>query len=293
MKYDSGGAFRRALEKRLRDRSVQSGIALDRLRKMVAFDRFLARLIQVQPGQWVLKGGVALQLRLGEKARMTKDLDVLAFTEPQEITKRLREAGKLDLGDWFSFEIADPTSRPVTGFGGIRHPIQSLLDGRTFEQFHIDVGIGDPLVDKVEYLFTPDLLDFADLPPTRVPCYPITQQIAEKLHAYTRSHKSGESSRVKDFVDIYLLSELEQISGERARRAIHSTFSAMGTHALPNIVPPPPGNWEREFQLLAKNLGMENLTLARAYEFIQAFLDPILGQESVGEWDPDKRFWRQ
>src|SRR5690606_10447169 len=109
MKYDSGGAFRRALEKRLRDRSVQSGIALDRLRKMVAFDRFLARLIQVQPGQWVLKGGVALQLRLGEKARMTKDLDVLAFTEPQEITKRLREAGKLDLGDWFSFEIADPT----------------------------------------------------------------------------------------------------------------------------------------------------------------------------------------
>jgi len=63
MKYDSGGAFRRALEKRLRDRSVQSGIALDRLRKMVAFDRFLARLIQGQPGQWVLKGGVALQRR--------------------------------------------------------------------------------------------------------------------------------------------------------------------------------------------------------------------------------------
>ena len=293
MKYDSGGAFRRALEKRLRDRSVQSGIALDRLRKMVAFDRFLARLIQGQPGQWVLKGGLALQLRLGEKARMTKDLDVLAFTEHQEITKDLREAGKLDLGDWFSFEIADPTSRPVTGFGGIRHPIQSHLDSRTFEQFHIDVGVGDPLVDKVEYLSTPNLLDFADLPPTRVPCYPITQQIAEKLHAYTRPHRSGDSSRVKDFVDIYLLSELEKISGARALRAINATFSAMGTHVLPNIVPPPPENWEHEFQLLAKNLGMENLTLTRVYELIRAFLDPILTQESVGQWDPEKRLWRK
>ena len=68
MKYDSGGAFRRALEIRLRDRSIHCGVALDRLRKMVAFDRFLARLVQGQPGQWVLKGGLALQLRLGEKA---------------------------------------------------------------------------------------------------------------------------------------------------------------------------------------------------------------------------------
>ena len=78
---------------------------------MVAFDRFLARLIQGQPDQWARKGALALQLRLGDKARMPKDLDVLAFTAPQEITKALRETGKLDLGDWFSFKIAEPSSR--------------------------------------------------------------------------------------------------------------------------------------------------------------------------------------
>jgi hypothetical protein len=293
MKYESGGAFRRALEKRLRDLSLQSGVALNRLRKMVAFDRFLARLIQGQPDRWVLKGGLALQLRLGERARTTKDLDVLAFTQAQDVTKDLREVGRLDLGDWFSFEIADPTSRPATGFGGIRHSIQALLDSRTFEKFHIDVGVGDPLVEAVEYLSTPALLDFAGLPPTRVPCYPITQQIAEKLHANTRPHKTGESSRVKDFVDILLLAELGKIAGERTRSAIQATFSAMGTHPIPTIIPPPPENWEREFQHTAKSLGLENLTLTRAYEFIQAFLDPILMQESVGEWDPKKRTWRR
>ena len=39
---------------------------LVRLRKLVAFDRFLARLALAQPDAWILKGGLALQLRLAE-----------------------------------------------------------------------------------------------------------------------------------------------------------------------------------------------------------------------------------
>jgi hypothetical protein len=60
MKYQNGAAFRRALEDRLRAQSLQSGVALVRLRKMVAFDRFLARLLLAQPDTWVLKGGQAI-----------------------------------------------------------------------------------------------------------------------------------------------------------------------------------------------------------------------------------------
>ena len=74
-----------------------------------------------------------------------------------------------------------------------RYQLQSFLDGRTFESFHLDVGIGDPLVDPVEYLQTIDLLAFAGFSPTVVPCYPITQQIAEKLQACTRTFQSGAS----------------------------------------------------------------------------------------------------
>ena len=53
MKYQSGGAFRRALEDRLRIRSLNTGVPLIRLRKMVAFDRFMARLVAIQPHVWV------------------------------------------------------------------------------------------------------------------------------------------------------------------------------------------------------------------------------------------------
>jgi hypothetical protein len=45
---------------------------------MVAFDRFLARLATKEPEAWIVKGGFALQLRLGERARTTKDIDVSA-----------------------------------------------------------------------------------------------------------------------------------------------------------------------------------------------------------------------
>jgi len=73
MRYESSAAFRRALEDRLRRQSLTSGTPLVRLRKMVAFERFLARLVVAQPRSWVLKGGLALQFYLGERARTTQD----------------------------------------------------------------------------------------------------------------------------------------------------------------------------------------------------------------------------
>jgi hypothetical protein len=291
MKYQSSGAFRRALEERLRTQSLRSGAPLVRLRKMVAFDRFLARLLRAQPGDWIVKGGLALQLRLGSRARTTKDIDVLSLSQPGEITRQLREAGSLDLGDWFTFEVAEPAQNSNTEQGGLRHPIHALLDGRTFEQLHMDVGIGDPMLEAAEYFNTPALLDFADLDPTRVPCYPITQQIAEKLHAYTLPRKSGENSRVKDFVDILLLAELGTISGERLLQAIQATYSAQETHALPVSVPPPPVKWDSEFRRMAKDVGMDNLTLDQAYGFIQRFLDPVLKGENPSLWDPAGKLW--
>lgn len=73
MNYVTGAAFRRALEDRLRRHSIETGEPLFWLRQMVAFDRYLARLVATGTGdEWLLKGGMALQLRLGDRARTTK-----------------------------------------------------------------------------------------------------------------------------------------------------------------------------------------------------------------------------
>lgn len=127
MRYSSGGAFRRALEERLRKQSFQSGIPLARMRKMIAFDRFLARLFHDQPEEWVVKGRLALQLRLGERARTTKDVDLLLLVQLQEIYPRLRKAGAYDLADWFHFEVANVSQPAAEEFGGSRYHLQSFL----------------------------------------------------------------------------------------------------------------------------------------------------------------------
>jgi hypothetical protein len=73
---------------------------------MVAIERLLARLLNRQPDSWVLKGGYALQLRLGDRARTTKDVDVLFMEARDQIHDALMAAGQIELGDWFTFEIA-------------------------------------------------------------------------------------------------------------------------------------------------------------------------------------------
>jgi hypothetical protein len=171
MTYESEAAFRRALEDRLHNQSLSSGVPLVRLRKMVAFERLVARLLADQPERWVLKGGLALELRLGDRARTTQDLDRLLREagSTTAIHQALVQAALLDLRDGFRFEVAAPSGGP-----DLRFPVQSLLDGRAFESFHLDIGMGDPLVEQPERLQFPPLLEFAGISPTAFPCYPVS-----------------------------------------------------------------------------------------------------------------------
>jgi hypothetical protein len=259
---------------------------------MVAFDRFLSRLFLHGPDQWVVKGGYALQLRLGDRARTTKDIDLLVMAEVQAIYPHLREAGTIDLGDWFTFEVSDTNHSDTDDIGGIRFRLHSLLDGRTFERFHVDIGIGDPLFAPVEYLKTPALLAFAGIKPTVVPCYPVTQQIAEKYHAFTRPHGSGASSRVKDYIDMLLLAEMEELDIVPLRQAIRATFDDRKTHGLPEKVPLLPKDWSLPFQRMANEVELEFDSLADAEEALCHFLEPVLGDDVKAKWNPTSWCWK-
>ena len=106
--YSTAGAFRKALEERLKKISQADQIDLNRLRRHVSFDRLLARLFRAETPPWVLKGGYALELRF-KAARSTVDIDLTLQRIPvvgsDSATKIVREmlqrAADADLGDWF------------------------------------------------------------------------------------------------------------------------------------------------------------------------------------------------
>ena len=288
MKYANGSDFRRAVETRLRTMSQRDGAPLVRLRKLVAFDRLLVRLLHAEPEAWVLKGGLALQLRLGQRARTTKDMDVMCRSAPSDLHESLVDAASLDVNDWFHLVIEqpEPGQEPLPG-DGRRYFVRALLDSRPFELFHMDIGIGDPMVEPVQLLTMPALLDFADISPAVVPCFPITQQIAEKTHAYTRPHVSGASSRVKDLVDILLLAGIQPLSGLTLRLALQATFAACDTHPLPSVLPIPPDNWAQPLHRMADETGLAWREIDDTVDAVRQFLHPVLQERDLGTWKSD------
>jgi hypothetical protein len=294
VKYKTAAAFRHALEEGLRQQSLEGEQSLTRLRKMVAFDRFLARLAEKEPAAWIVKDGFALQLRLGTRARTTKDIDVSATNRwtLDETTAHLRAVASLVLGDWFEFEVGEPTEAP-TGAPeqGMRFSIRCLLDGRQFENFHLDVGYGDLVLETPDLLTAPDLLAFADIAPAKVRCYPLTTQVAEKLHTYTRTYASGETSRARDLADILLAASLEQFSNAKLRQAVEATFHARATHAVPREMPDPPGRLSASYKQLVRELDLPWPTIGEAGQAAAQFLNPILMGNARPRWDPIAWRW--
>jgi len=292
MLYQSGQAFRQALEVRLRSQSLQTDVPLSRLRKLISFERFLARLALYQPGQWLLKGGLALEWRLGSIARTTKDIDVLSLQPLADAHQAIVNAVSQDLDDYFRFVVQRSTDSagPREGLG-LRLQMQAWLDGRLFESFHLDVGWGDPVVDPPQALSAPPLLQFAGIAPASVLCYPITQHVAEKVHAYVQVHQGGEGSRVKDLVDILLIAGTQSVEASALRRALDATFRSRDARILPVTLPSPPASWRVPFGRLAAEVGLGHLDLELGIRQARAFLDPVLRSETVGLWDPTQSVW--
>lgn len=228
MRYASAAAFRRALEDRLLAQSRQNGLSLARLRKEVAFDRLLARLLTVAPGRWVLKGGLALDYRFGDRARTTRDIDLAMAGGEEAATSALLDAQATDLGDFFVLSIERTAKLDELQEGAaVRYRVRAELGGRLFEEFVVDVGFDVPPEAGIEMLSGPDHLRFAEIAPVEAPALILEIQIAEKLHAYTRGYGQAgvQSTRVKDLVDLVLIATSRSVDAGSLRSAIDRTFA--------------------------------------------------------------------
>lgn len=293
MNYADAAAFRQALEQRLRTRTAGDGARLTRDRKRVAIDRLLARLVEAAPDGWLLKGGFALDLRLSERARSTRDVDIEWKAAEAELFDTLIHASELETDDFFTFEV-ELTGAPPERLGGShRFRATAHLAGRQFETFLLDVGVPTDPIGEHDTLTTPDLLAFAGIDPVDVPAVPLERQIAEKLHAYTSRYAGDRpSSRVKDLIDIVLMSELASFAFERLREVIVATFEARATQPLPDAFPAPPSEWAQPYRVLAEEVGLDPDSSV-GHRLAAEFLDPILVAEpELVRWDETTRRWR-
>ncbi len=259
---------------------MEEGVDLQRIRRQVSFDRLLARLGSTPEAPWVLEGGYAMELRY-HKARATKDLDfTMRLTSKRapgknQILALLQEGAAADMEDFFIYRIGEATT-DLDGapYGGARYPVEAILGDRTFAKFHLDIGIGDIVMEPTEIFHPRDWLGFAKIPATAIPIISREQQFSEKLHAYTLPRPQNPNSRVRDLVDMVLLVEKDQLSQRKAKEAILATFKRRGTHSIPSELQAPPKTWERQFAALADECEL-HISLDDAFSMIDVFFQSL------------------
>jgi hypothetical protein len=130
MKYTSAAAFRQALDQRLKNEAATSGLGVGRLRKRVAFELFLRRLLAVAPNHWVLKGALALDFRLAVTTRATKDIDFGREDDEQAAIHDITAAQQLALDDFFTFAATRTDELDnADEFSAIRFHVTAQLQG--------------------------------------------------------------------------------------------------------------------------------------------------------------------
>ena len=285
MTYATDGAFRAALEARLAARSRDAGVDLNRLRRRVVFERMLARLEAAEPGCWILKGGMALEVRWHDRARSTRDMDLAArypLTTGAEARAALGRPLAADVDhDRFRFTVGDARDLQVDEAGrpGWRFPVDAMLAGRQFAAVRVDLVVREIEISGTERLRLPGALAFAGIGPYEIEVVDRSQHFAEKLHALTRTYTSRPSTRVRDLADVVLLIDDGLEPDARLYDTVVHVFEVRTSHPVPGELPDPPPDWSVRYRELADELDVSAATLDDAMHLLRSFWRQTLSRQ--------------
>lgn len=162
-----------------------------------------------------------------------------------------------------------------------------------FEPLRLDINLVPGDSRPIEELALRNLFDFADLPAVVVPAISPAQQLAEKLHAYTRDHGAHDNTRVKDLYDMLLIAtDLVLPTAGSLTDACATTFALRNTTWPPQLAPPP-DTWTRPWTGFVRNYGIGFPTLDDAYQALNTFWQPLLDAtaNSDSTWNATTWSW--
>lgn len=190
-------------------------------------ERLLYRMSQTKyRSNFYLKGGALMYAYEHFAARPTLDIDFLGndiSNEGEIIIAVFKEiCAVLCEEDGVTFDIENISSQNITEFKdyhGVRLGIPVKMD--TIAQvMTMDIGFGDVVTPSPIDLDYPLLLDH--LPDVNILAYSLETVIAEKMH--TVVDLADQSSRMKDYYDLYNILSKEQYDGAVLQEAIIRTF---------------------------------------------------------------------
>ena len=250
---DRQPADRSHLQRRLTEWAGAEGVTAGRLQRRVSVLVVSAMLDHLRDDagnhRFVAKGGAALEMRFGSRARTSKDFDTVYRWALDDAVAEVDAAVATEWNGFVGRVIrVGRVEVPGLQVQPVRFEIKLNYKGKPFGTVPMEVAApeGDALqrVDTVEVSLDPVGLP---VPPT-VSCLSVRYQIAQKLHACTDPLDGQRpNDRAHDLADLILLEELldDHDLGE-VRSACVDVFAIRDRQPWPPaLVAPPhwPARW--------------------------------------------------
>lgn len=261
------------LERLVQALSVEQGIAADRLRRWVSTMVLLGALERVGDDEhrFLLKGGVAMELRLRLRARATKDIDIVVIPDGEaDIVELLQDALEEPYLD-FAFRVTDV--REIANTPAQRMNVRMTYKDKPWATLQLEVSGPEVGATEPEQISAFSLTHLGLAGPDQVACQSLRYQMATKLHAVTERFDDGENDRFRDLIDLLLLAELEP-DLTRVADACREIFSARGKHSWPPLLTIEP-SWPEQYRSLAIEQDFPAQDIREAAARVQALIDEI------------------
>jgi Nucleotidyl transferase AbiEii toxin, Type IV TA system len=223
---------------------------------------------------FVIKGGVALELRLRDRARATKDLDLALHHPNADLALTLERALTSDAYQGFSFRNKRKPLVLDNGVVNMEFAV-SYRDG-AWASISIDVARNEPGEHEIEWLPAIPLTESFGIPgPDVLPCLPLRGHIAQKIHGMTLPPRPGKrNERFRDLIDL-LLMEVLVIEYQDLCKTCEQVFAARNTHPWP----PPldlPEHWIDPVNRLIRELELPIADAHAGLAQVSQFVDRII-----------------
>lgn len=271
-----------SVRQRLLGRARERGEEYQLLLERYVQERFLYRLERSRYGsEFVLKGATLFIVWQGERHRITRDLDFLGEGAPtaERLRERIEAACRIEVQeDGVRFQtgtVEIGSIRDDQEYEGLRARVEAYV-GSARIRLQIDVGFGDAVWPEPNPEAFPVLLEDFEAPRPRM--YPKEAVVSEKFQAMIDLGMAN--SRMKDFYDVWVLSERFAFDGTTLAEAMRRTFERRRT-PIPSAVPlalsdefATDGTKQRQWRAFTRKgrLGVSNLELSEVVRRIRPYL---------------------
>lgn len=214
-----------SVKEKLKNISKSSGKDFNKVLRQYIQERFLYRLSKSGYSEnLILKGALLFLAYDISRSRPTRDIDFLGdkiSNNAKDIKSIMKAISTIDYNDGLEFDSINIAVEDIVEDGdyhGVRIKIFAKL-GTIKDMIQIDIGFGDKIVEgpiEIEY---PTLLD---MPVPKLKVYSLETAIAEKFDAIVSLQL--QTSRMKDFYDIFFISQNNEFNLMKLGKAIETTF---------------------------------------------------------------------